>query len=238
MVKNKVVLITGCSSGVGLAIAKDLYKKNYDLSICARNVTKLTKIFQNKNKILINNVDIKIEKNIKNLVKKTYQKYGKIDVLINNAGVCFPDKIENINDKNLNDTFKVNFFAPIYLIRECLPYMKKTNFGRIINISSAGAINCSKYYTTYSASKSALNTLAKSLSKELVGFNIKIYSFSPGPCKTKMFPKNPLSPEICLSSIKNLINNNKINSGEFFWFKKKVNIIPIINIDWSKPKKL
>ena len=238
MVDNKVVLITGCSSGIGLAIAKDFYKENYNLSICARNTANLKKIFINKNKILINRIDLKLEKNIKKLVKKTYQKFGKIDVLINNAGVCYPEKIQKMNNKNLNDTFKINFFAPIYLIRECLPYMKKKKFGRIINISSAGSINCSKYYTSYSASKSALNTIAKSLSRELLGLDIKIYSFSPGPCKTKMFPKNPLSPRLCLPSIKKLINSKKIDSGNFFWFKKKINIIPKINIDWSKPRQL
>ena len=127
MVDNKVVLITGCSSGIGLAIAKDFYKQNYNLSICARNTIKLKKKFINKNKILINQTDLRIEKNIKKLVRKTYQKFGRIDVLINNAGVCVPEKIEKINNKNLNDTFKINFFAPIYLIRECLPYMKKKN---------------------------------------------------------------------------------------------------------------
>ena len=70
MVDNKVVLITGCSSGIGLAIAKDFYKQNYNLSICARNTIKLKKKFINKNKILINQTDLRIEKNIKKLVRK------------------------------------------------------------------------------------------------------------------------------------------------------------------------
>ena len=116
--------------------------------------------------------------------------------------------------------------------------LKKQNYGRIINISSGGSINCAKNYSAYSASKAALNTLAKSLKNETENLNIKINTLSPGPIKTKMFPKNKLSPNLCLPTLKYLIHLKKSGpSGNFFWFKRKINVIPKLKINWSKPKK-
>ena len=117
-----------------------------------------------------------------------------------------------------------------------LAFNEKKNYGRIINISSGGSVNCVKYYSAYSASKAGLNTIAKSLNNELFGFNIKINTLSPGPIKTKMFPKNKLSAKLCIPTLKYLMNSNKNGpSGNFFWFKKKINIIPNLKINWGKP---
>ena len=106
--------------------------------------------------------------------------------------------------------------------------MKKNNYGVIINISSGGSLNCSEGYSIYSASKAGVNTVTKSLNKELKKkYNIKIFSVSPGPCKTKMFPKNKLSPKVSIPTIEKLIKDNKQNiSGNFYFFKKRVNVLP------------
>ena len=118
--------------------------------------------------------------------------------------------------------------------------MKKNNYGRIINISSGGAVNCAENYFSYSASKAALNTLTKTLSKEIKKSNIKINSMSPGPCKTRMFPKNKLSTKVSLPTIKYLASlGPKGPSGKFFWFLNEIEIFPNLkHINWSKPKKL
>ena len=117
--------------------------------------------------------------------------------------------------------------------------MKKQNFGRIINISSGGSVNCANSYSAYSASKAALNTIAKSLKNELNGYNIKVNTLSPGPCKTKMFPKNKLSTSLSIPTIKYLINLKKNGpSGNFYWFMKKIKIIPELKINWGKPNKI
>ncbi len=237
--KKKVLFLTGCSSGIGFELAKLFSEEDYSLVFCARNIVKLKKTFSKKKNVFVLKINLKNENDIKKNIKKILTRYGRIDILINNAGVCSTGNIEKLTKHKIDDIFQTNLYAPIYLIRECLPEMKKNNFGRIINISSAGSINCSKFYTLYSASKAALNTLAKSLNNEISNFNIKINTLSPGPCKTKMFPKNPLSPKLCFSSVKRLIHLKKTGpSGKFFWFKKEVKIIPEINIDWSKPKNL
>ena len=160
------------------------------------------------------------EKQIKKLTYKIFKKFKRIDVLINNAGIAFNSKLEDINLKKMNNLFKTNLYAPFIFIKYCLPIMKEQNYGRIINISSGGSINCAKNYSAYSASKAALNTVAKSLKNELDGYNIKINTLSPGPIKTKMFPKNKLSPKLSLPTLEYLINIGRNGpSGNFFWFK-------------------
>jgi len=237
--KKKVILLTGSSSGIGLSLAKLFSQEDFNLVLCSRNIKKLNQLFAKKNNVYVLKIDLRNELQIRRNIKKIFKKYGKIDILINNAGMCSVERFEKINKNKINNIFKTNFYAPLYLIKECLPKMKKNNFGRIINISSGGSINCSKFFTLYSASKAALNTLAKSLNNEISSYNIKINTLSPGPCKTKMFPKNPLSPKLCFSSVKKLINLDKDGpSGKFFWFKREIKIIPEIKINWAKPKKI
>jgi len=237
MVKNhqpRVIIITGTSSGLGKVILESLSHSNFILVACSRK--KKTKILNKKN-IFFSKVDVTSENQIKKFINKTYKKFGRIDVLINNAGIAFNSKFQDINSNKMDKLFKTNVYAPFFLIRHCLPIMKKQNYGRIINISSGGSINCSKNYSVYSASKAALNTLAKSLKNEIDNINIKINTLSPGPIKTKMFPKNKLSPALCIPTLEYLINIGKNGpSGKFFWFKKKINIIPNLKIDWSKPR--
>ena len=171
-----------------------------------------------------------------NHILKIKKKFKKIDILINNAGIATNSLLESTKDNKIIDVINVNLLAPIIICKQIVKIMKTNNYGRIINISSGGSVNCAPGYLAYSASKSALNTLAKTISKECVGYNIKINTFSPGPCKTKMFPKNPLSTKLCIPYLYKL---SKLSlqgpTGDFFWFSKKINIIPKININWNKP---
>ncbi len=234
---KKVVVVTGASSGLGKVISNDLSKRGYLIAACSRNINKLNNNFKKNKNIFYFKVDVTRELEIKKFIKKIHKIFGKIDILINNAGITFNSKFESIKTKDLDNLLRTNLYAPFLFIRECLPIMKKKNFGRIINISSGGSVNCSKNYSVYSASKAALNTIAKSLNNELNKHNIKINTLSPGPIKTKMFPKNNLQPDLCLPTLLYLINLKKNGpSGKFFWFKKEINIIPKLKINWGKPK--
>jgi|TARA_B100001964_G_scaffold235911_1_gene296820 short-subunit dehydrogenase len=235
--KDKVVVITGGSSGLGHRIAKEFIKENANLSICARRLHKLKKIYKNKAKVFFQKADVSKERDIKNFIKKTIKRFGKIDILINNAGIVKSSKIEHLKYKDLEKTFQINFFAPIIFLKEVSKIMKKKNYGRIINISSGGSVNCAETFSTYSASKAALNTLAKTLTKEIKGYNIKVNTMSPGPCKTAMFPTNKLSTSLSMPTIKYLSSLSKNGpSGNFYWFMNKINIIPNLSyINWSDP---
>jgi NAD(P)-dependent dehydrogenase (short-subunit alcohol dehydrogenase family) len=235
--KNKVVVITGASSGLGLNIAQEFIKEEAKVSLCARRTAKFKKIYKNKKNIFFQKVDVSNEKDIKKFLLNTIKKFGKIDILINNAGIARSSRVENIKYKDLKKTFEVNVFAPVIFLRESLKIMKKKNYGRIINISSGGSVNCAESFFSYSSSKSALNTLAKTVTKELKNFDIKINTMSPGPCKTAMFPNNKLSTSLSIPTVKYLSSlPSNGPSGKFFWFMKKVDIIPdLSHIEWSNP---
>ena len=234
---NRVIVITGASSGLGLNIAKEFIKENAKISVCARRIEKLKKNFKNKKNVFFQKVDISNQKSVKKFLNRTLKKFGKIDILINNAGVAYNSKIEDINLKKLKNSFDINLFGPVFFLKETLKIMKKNNYGRIINVSTGGAVNCAETFFSYSSSKAALNTLTKTLSKELENYNIKINTMSPGPCKTEMFPKNKLSTKLSLPTVKYLSSLPKNGpSGEFYWFMKKINIIPDLSyINWSNP---
>lgn len=232
---NKIIIVTGASSGLGLQITKSLSKYNSKVIICSRNIMKIKSIFFSKKNVILKKVNVKNPKEIKKFINFVLKKYKRIDILINNAGVSKNIEIEKINYKILNNIFKTNLFAPFQFIKYCIPVMKKNNFGRIVNISSGGSINCAPGYSLYSASKAGLNTLAKSASNELEKFNIKINTLSPGAIKTPMFPKNNLSPKLCINTLKylcSLASNGP--SGKFFWFMKEIKILPSIKINWGK----
>lgn len=235
--QDKVVVISGASSGLGLEITKEFIRENANISLCARRLEKLKKNFKNKKNVFFQKVDVSNQKAIKKFLKKTVKKFGKIDILINNAGIAYNSKIEDINYEKLKKSFEINLFAPVIFLKETLKIMKKNNYGRIINISSGGSVNCAETFFSYSSSKAALNTLTKTASKELKKYNIKINTMSPGPCKTEMFPKNKLSTKLSLPTVKYLSSLPKNGpSGEFYWFMKKINIIPDLSyINWSNP---
>ena len=236
--ENKVAIVTGGSSGLGLTICDYLIKKKMKIAICARNISSLKKRYKKFDQILIKKVDISKENQIYKFVNDVNKKFKKIHYLFNNAGVLKPSRIENINLKSLEYSFKVNLYAPAIFIKLVSKFMKKQNFGRIINISSGGSVNCVEGYFSYSASKAAINTLTRTASKELKNFDIIVNSMSPGPCKTKMFPANKLSTKLSIPTIDYLLSNTKKeNTGNFYWFKKKINIFPdLSNINWAKPK--
>ena len=235
---NKIIVVTGASSGLGFQIAKSLSKYDSKVIVCSRNTKKIRSKFLSKKNVILKKVNIQKPNEIKKFIKLIIKKYKKIDILINNAGITKSLEIEKIDYKIINNIFKTNLFAPFLFLKYSIPVMKKNNFGRIVNISSGGSINCAPGYSLYSASKAGLNTLAKSAFNELNKFNIKINTLSPGPIKTSMFPKNKLSPKLCIPTLKYLCTlKNNGPSGKFFWFMKEVKIIPTIKLDWGNPPK-
>tara|TARA_B100001248_G_C27375158_1_gene453840 strand:+ start:173 stop:904 length:732 start_codon:yes stop_codon:yes gene_type:complete len=238
--QNKVILITGASSGLGKTFTDFFLKKGANVAVCSRRNSFKSKFYKKNQNFYFHKFDLSNLNKTSRLIEKFPKKFKKIDVLINNAGVAIPQKIEKLNYKDLLYTFNVNFFAPSILTKEVLKIMKKRNFGRIINISSGGSVNCVEKYLSYSSSKAAINTLTKTLSKELKNYNIKVNSMSPGPCRTAMFPKNQLSTKLSLPTIEHLASLKSDGpSGKFFWFLNEIEIFPdLSHINWNKPKKL
>lgn len=173
---NKVALITGASKGIGLSTAILLHKNGYAVYGCSRNGFEQDGI----NSII---ADVTDENSIKNIVKTVIDKENRLDLLINNAGMGISGAVENTSEEDAKYIFEVNFFGAFRMIKECIPYLRKTK-GRIINTSSVAASLCIPFQAFYSSTKAALDALAFALIPELKPFGIKVTNVLPGDTKT------------------------------------------------------
>ncbi|XP_072934768.1 uncharacterized short-chain type dehydrogenase/reductase y4vI-like [Epargyreus clarus] len=187
---NKVVLITGASSGIGAATAVLFTKEGAHVAIVGRNEAKLKMVEQNcaKNgkKPLVIKADISNDDAAAAMVKKTVDTFGKLDVLVNNAGFT---KFGTVLDGSIMETYDaimaVNVRALIYITTLAVPHLIKTK-GNIVNISSvaASSVPITPTMTTYCVSKAALNHFSRAVALELAPHGVRVNTVSPGPVKT------------------------------------------------------
>ena len=122
---NKVILITGASSGLGKTFTDFFLKEGARLIVCSRRNNFKGKYYSKNKNFYYYKFDLRKVEKINLFIKRISKKFKKIDILINNAGVAIPKKIERLEYKNLLNSFKVNFFAPSIITREVLKIMKK-----------------------------------------------------------------------------------------------------------------
>lgn len=187
---KKKCLIVGASGGIGSAITKKLAEKNYDLFLIGKNKTKLLKlkkeIKKENNNVEIESVDVTNEKQIERSIKKIRKTFGKIDILINTPGSFLIKPIDKTTIKEFDEIFKINVRAPFIFSKEFSKDMKKSKWGRIVNIGSSSAYNGFKNSIAYCSSKHALLGLSRALFSELKENNVRVFSISPGSTQTKM----------------------------------------------------
>ncbi len=169
---KKTVFITGAGRGIGEAIYKKLKTEKYKIIAPSRDELDL-------------NDNVSIYRYIET------HKNLKIDILINNAGVNFPSWIDELTDDNIDKHMQINLISPIKLIRAFVPYMKKNQWGKIINISSIFGVVARGKQTMYSATKHAINGVTKALALELGPSNILVNSVCPGFTNTDLVKRNP-----------------------------------------------
>ena len=192
--KNQVVLVTGASKGLGYEIAKYFLKFGSNLMICSRNqiqirkaYKKLIKIKEKNQKIFYSATDVSSYDQVKKLISVTIKKFKKIDVLVNNAGIYGPKgHIEKIKWNEWVKTFQINLFGSILLTRAVIPYFKKKNKGKIVQLSGGGATSPLPLISGYAVSKAAVVRFVENLSEEVKKYNIDINAVSPGPLNTDM----------------------------------------------------
>ncbi|RZD48248.1 MAG: hypothetical protein CXT78_01490 [Thaumarchaeota archaeon] len=190
MVIKKNCLIVGASGGIGNAITKKLAEQSYNLFLIGKNENKLLKLkkkIKKKNIIVeIESVDLTDEKQIDKSIKKIRKTFGKIDILINTSGVFLIKSIDKTTIEEFEESFKINVRAPFIFSKEFSKDMKKSKWGRIVNIGSSSAYNGFKNSTVYCSSKHALLGFSRALFSELKDDNIRVYTISPGSTQTKM----------------------------------------------------
>ena len=184
---NKVAIVTGGASGIGLSIAEKLLKNNYQVIISYNSSTDSARSLLEKYENLdIFQVDLSNPENTQSLIDFAFSKYRKIDLLVNNAGV---DLVKMINDTTFDDfdyIMKVNLYSPYFLAKGVAKHMIDAKYGNIINISSILGITGGSCESAYSISKAGLDGLTKSLAQELGPSNIRVNSIAPGLIDTKM----------------------------------------------------
>ena len=223
--QQKVVFITGGSSGIGKSVGLYLHSKGLTVYGTTRNLSK----HQGFDSFELLELDVCDTNSIDRAIDIIIQKEGRLDVLINNAGVGITGPIEETPDIEINKAFDINFNGPIRLAKRVLPQMRKQNSGLIINITSiAGAMGL-PYRGIYSATKGALEIVSEALRMEVQGFGIQITTIAPGDFATNIAASRYHAPLNECSSYKEtygktlkMINDDVNNAGNPIEVAKKV----------------
>jgi NAD(P)-dependent dehydrogenase (short-subunit alcohol dehydrogenase family) len=180
--KDKVVLITGGSRGLGLIIARQLVEKGANVAICSRSADQLENARAELVKygyVLAVQCDVTDESQTKHLVDKVISRFGQLDVLINNAGIMQVGPQSVMTTGEYEEAMNVHFWGPLNMIMACLPHFRERKTGKIINISSIGGKIAVPHMVPYSASKFALVGLSEGMQYELKGENIDVMTVIP-----------------------------------------------------------
>ncbi|MDP3915417.1 MAG: SDR family oxidoreductase [Bacteroidota bacterium] len=179
--KNKVVVITGASSGIGRALAKEFASKGAKLSLGARR-TELLEDLRNElpgTEIFIQKTDVSNENDCRILVEETIKKYGQIDVLINNAGISMRALFEDVDLNVIRNLMDVNFYGTVYCSKFALPHLLKTKGSLVGVISIAGYVGLPGR-TGYSASKFAIRGFLDTVRIENLKKGLHVLVAAPG----------------------------------------------------------
>jgi dehydrogenase/reductase SDR family member 7B len=181
--KDKVVIITGASSGIGKALAFSFGQEGAKIVITGRKEPPLLEVSRELTIAGIENLalvsDVSIEKDNIEMVEKTIQKYGKIDVLINNAGISMRSMFEDCDLNVIKTVMDINFYGTVYATKYALPYIKLTK-GSIVGVSSIAGYKGLPVRSGYSASKFAVNGFLEALRTELQNTGVHVLTACPG----------------------------------------------------------
>lgn len=167
--KDNVVIITGSSSGIGLACARAFAARKSKVVLASRSVEKLNAILDEidplHERCMVVQTDVTIEQECKNLIEKTVEHYGRIDILVNNAGISMRALLDDVDTNVLQRVMDVNFWGTVYCTKFALPYIRKSK-GSIVGMSSIAGFHGLPGRCAYSASKFAVHGFLESVRTE------------------------------------------------------------------------
>lgn len=206
--EGKVVIITGGSRGLGLAMAMELARQHARLVLAARDTEQLAKakrkLLEMGCEVLTIQTDLRNNEEVRSMIKTANDHFGRIDILINNAGIMVvgPENVMGIQD--YKDVMDSNLWSALYSIEAAMPYFKQQGAGHIVNICSIGGKIAVPHMTPYSVSKFAMVGMSQGLSAELAVSNIKVTTVIPNLMRTGS-PRN--------------ITVKGNHKAEYAWFK-------------------
>jgi len=186
--RDKVVLITGGSRGLGLVLARRISARNGKVALVARDREELARakaeLVRRGGKVMTVECDLRDPAQIESAVRQIIDRFGKIDILINNAGIIEVGPLEHMSREDFERAMRVHFWAPYELISQVVPEMRLWGGGRIVNISSIGGKIAVPHMAPYSASKFALSGFSDAIRAELARDNIYVTTVAPGMMRT------------------------------------------------------
>lgn len=187
---GKKAIVTGANSGIGQAVAIDFAKEGADVAVVDLDGGEdtLRAVEDEGCQALLLHSDIGVEENVKDIINRAVQRFGKIDILVNNAAVEHLAPIEDVSLNLWNRILQTNITGMFLMTKYCLPHIPEG--GRIINTGSIEGFEGNPADLPYSASKGAVHSFTKSLAKSLVDKHITCNAVAPGPVATPMLKAN------------------------------------------------
>ncbi len=173
-IKGKVAIVTGASSGIGLATAKLLSSKGAKLALVARSKDKLEKLAKELPEAIAVTADVSKVEDVKSMVKQAYEHFGRIDILVNNAGRGYDVPVEKTDIEVFHYLFDLDVVGPLVAMKEAIPIMRRQGGGTIVNVSSGTALMQLPDNGPYSALKRALAQISLTARMELAKDNIVV----------------------------------------------------------------
>lgn len=185
--ENKVVVITGAGSGIGLACAKKFAKEGANIVLFGRNETKLKEVASTFENALIVQGDVSKIADLENLYDKAHKAFGKVDVVIANAGISEQKMLPEVEEAFFDNMISINYKGAFFTVTKALPYLSQG--ASVVFISSIAAHIGFAGHSVYCSTKSAISSITKSFAAALVEKGIRVNAISPGVIETPIFDK-------------------------------------------------
>lgn len=193
-----IALVTGTSSGIGLATAVTLARGGHKVIATMRNLTGATElrkiISDEKLPIILAGLNVNDDNSVDGAISKILSEHGRIDVLVNNAGVGGSGSVEELSLNGFREVMETNFFGGLRCIKAVIPGMRERRRGCIVNVTSISGRMALAPQAAYSASKFAFEALSECLAQEMKAFNVRVAIIEPGVIATPIFSKAKPAP--------------------------------------------
>lgn len=186
---EKVVLITGASTGIGNETAKLFQTKNWKVAATMRSPEKAEDL-QRIVDVECIRLDVTDQDSVRHGIQDALDKFGHIDAVVNNAGFAVVGPFEAASDEQIEQEFQTNVFGVMFVCREILPIFRAQKRGTIINVASMGGRMTFPLYSIYHATKWAVEGFSEALQYEIREFNIRVKIIEPGPIKTDFYTRS------------------------------------------------
>lgn len=195
---SKVWLVTGCSTGLGRAIAIQALESGYNVAVGARKTTDVDDLVKQYPRAFAVKLDVTDQQQINDAVVSIINKFGTLDVLVNNAGIGYFAAIEESEDEAVRRMFEINFFGLANMVRAALPIFREKRSGHIINVASVGGLIAYPAIGFYHATKFAVDGYSESLNKEVSPLGIKVTIVAPSGFRTEWAGNNASGSSISI----------------------------------------